>query len=72
MFGGVPVAPGDLIMGDDDGLVVIPRADIEAQLQAALQMVLSQEFAQLGLVYNSPGASEGGEPTVIDFKGEPF
>ena len=30
-------------MGDDDGLVVIPRTGIEAQLQAALQMVRAEE-----------------------------
>ena len=43
VFGGVPVAPGDLIIGGDDGLVVIPRTDIEGQLQAALQMVRAEE-----------------------------
>ena len=43
MFGGTRVEPGDLLLGDDDGLVVIPRAEIEAQLQAALTMVRAEE-----------------------------
>lgn len=30
--GGVPVCPGDLVMGDCDGVCVIPRADIETVL----------------------------------------
>jgi 4-hydroxy-4-methyl-2-oxoglutarate aldolase len=34
-FGGARVAPGDIILGDDDGLVVIPQAQAEAQLAAA-------------------------------------
>ncbi|WP_028998861.1 RraA family protein [Azohydromonas australica] len=32
---GVPVQPGDLVLGDADGVVVIPRADVERVLQAA-------------------------------------
>jgi 4-hydroxy-4-methyl-2-oxoglutarate aldolase len=34
--GGVLVYPGDLILGDDDGLVVIPESQAEDILQAAL------------------------------------
>jgi RraA family protein len=43
VLGGTRVEPGDLILGDDDGLVVIPRADIEGQLQAALKMVRAEQ-----------------------------
>lgn len=35
MLGGVKICPGDLIMGDCDGLCVIPRADIEQVLSGA-------------------------------------
>lgn len=34
-FGGVPVLPGDVIIGDSDGVVVIPREQAEAVADAA-------------------------------------
>lgn len=37
--GGVSVAPGDLVVGDVDGVVVIPTADIEDVLAAAQKKV---------------------------------
>ena len=36
MLGDVRVAPGDLIVGDGDGIVVIPKSRIEAVLKKAL------------------------------------
>ena len=42
IFGGVRVAPGDLILGDDDGLVAIPAGELEARLPAALAMVKAE------------------------------
>lgn len=34
-FGGVQVSPGDVVFGDDDGLVIAPPAQISAALEAA-------------------------------------
>lgn len=43
VFGNTPVAPNDLILGDDDGLVVVPRDEAEARLPAALAKVKAEE-----------------------------
>jgi regulator of RNase E activity RraA len=43
---GAPVQPGDLVLGDADGVVVIPRADVERVLQAA-QKKLADEKVRL-------------------------
>src|SRR5215217_2434677 len=35
LFGGVRVTPGDVVVGDDDGLVIAPRPQLEATLERA-------------------------------------
>lgn len=37
--GGVAVNPGDLVVGDVDGVAVVPRGEIEAVLAAAQKKV---------------------------------
>jgi regulator of RNase E activity RraA len=37
-FGGLRVTPGDLVVGDDDGLVIAPRAQLEATLERAAEI----------------------------------
>jgi 4-hydroxy-4-methyl-2-oxoglutarate aldolase len=41
--GGVSVSPGDLIVGDIDGVVVIPRAQVDAVLNAAANKVEAEK-----------------------------
>lgn len=42
---GTVVAPGDLIVGDDTGVVRVPRADVERVLEAALRIQAKEERA---------------------------
>ena len=65
-FAGTRVAPGDIILGDDDGLVLIPREEAEAQLEAALARVNAEHGWERELmtgrstvdVFNVPAALE--------------
>ena len=41
-FGGIEVTPGDIILGDDDGLVVIPAGEAEKRLAAAEAMTRAE------------------------------
>jgi 4-hydroxy-4-methyl-2-oxoglutarate aldolase len=72
MFAEVPVNSGDLVLGDDDGLVVIPRQQIETVLAASRKRVEAEkhkaaalaggvssvEFNKLGPVLASLGLIE--------------
>ncbi|MEM9147813.1 MAG: hypothetical protein AAGC57_16640 [Pseudomonadota bacterium] len=44
--GGVPVAPGDLVLGDGDGVCVVPRGLISETLVAA-KALLAKEVRAL-------------------------
>jgi 4-hydroxy-4-methyl-2-oxoglutarate aldolase len=43
LFADVLVEPGDLVLGDDDGLVIVARSEIETVLKAALQRVAREK-----------------------------
>lgn len=47
--GGVPVNPGDLVLGDDDGIVIVPREDVERILKLTEEH-LAGELHRLDLV----------------------
>lgn len=48
--GGMVVTPGDVLLGDDDGVVVIPQADLEAVADAVgpVQEMESSVIARIG------------------------
>jgi 4-hydroxy-4-methyl-2-oxoglutarate aldolase len=72
VFSGIVVQPGDLILGDDDGLVTIARAEVESVLEKALQRVEAEvkksdqlrsgissvELNKLGKVFEALGLVE--------------
>ena len=43
LFGGVPVRPGDLILGDDDGMVVVAREQCAAVLEKSLKRLEAEK-----------------------------
>lgn len=49
MIGGVPVAEGDLVVGDDTGLVVVPRARLQEVLAAAQHALEVDERVERGI-----------------------
>jgi len=42
-FGGATIYPGDLILGDDDGMVVVRRQDLADVLQKSQERVVNEE-----------------------------
>lgn len=40
---GAPVNPGDLVVGDADGVVIIPRNDVDAVLEAAAKKLADEQ-----------------------------
>jgi 4-hydroxy-4-methyl-2-oxoglutarate aldolase len=42
VFGGCVVKPGDLVLGDDDGIVIVAQAEIETVLNAARQRIAKE------------------------------
>ena len=42
VFGDVVVEPGDLVLGDDDGLVIVAQAQLKTVLKAALERVAKE------------------------------
>ncbi|TMJ55503.1 MAG: RraA family protein [Alphaproteobacteria bacterium] len=48
-IGGIPVKPGDVVAGDDTGIVVIPRGDLARVLDAAERMLKTDAAVEQAL-----------------------
>jgi len=55
--GGVTVRPGDLVIGDADGVVIVERERVEVLLQAAMQKV-ADEAARIEAIKNGNTAAK--------------
>jgi len=68
VFGGVPVSPGDLVLGDMDGLVIVPRAKMPIVIASAEALTAKLEAAKASL---KPGVTlfdlRGGRPMLENF-----
>jgi 4-hydroxy-4-methyl-2-oxoglutarate aldolase len=55
VLGGVVVAPGDVVCGDDDGVVVVPRDEAAAALDAARARVAREDATRARLAAGELG-----------------
>lgn len=63
--GGLPVSPGDLILGDADGVTVIPLARVEAVLEAARTILAKEEKALAAIADGKTLSDLYGVPEVV-------
>jgi regulator of RNase E activity RraA len=56
-FGGVPVLPGDVVVGDSDGVVVIPRDHAERIAEAAEAVFADEAERRARIVAERTAAS---------------
>ncbi len=66
--GGIPVSPGDLIIGDADGVTVVPIARVSETLVAARAMLEKEERALASLANGGSIAEIYGVPDVTMIK----
>lgn len=52
-IGGVVVCPGDIVVGDADGLVVVPQGDAEATLSLTREIEASEAARRTAIVKNA-------------------
>jgi regulator of RNase E activity RraA len=53
-IGGVPVLPGDVLLGDENGVVFIPPQEVERVVEEGLEHDLREEFTREKLVEGYP------------------
>ena len=66
VFGGVPVAPGDLVIGDDDGLVFVPRSLVEPLLAPCESRVDAEDGWQAQLDSGLSTVEVFGVPPAVE------
>jgi 4-hydroxy-4-methyl-2-oxoglutarate aldolase len=69
VLGGVVVSPGDAVCADDDGVVVVPRAEATWALEAAQQRVAREDAARARLAAGELGLEIYGLRTTLEALG---
>jgi 4-hydroxy-4-methyl-2-oxoglutarate aldolase len=54
LFGDVVVNPGDLVLGDDDGMVIIPQSKMQDVLEATRQRIEKEKEKAAALKQGVP------------------
>lgn len=72
-FGGITVSPGDIVVGDDDGLIVIPIDEAEAVLERAdardaFEVDARQRIAAGERLFDLLGLASAVEQAGIEFR----
>ena len=69
VLGGVAVDPGDVVCGDDDGVVVVPRADASWALDQARERVAREEATRRRLAAGELGVDIYGLRATLEALG---
>ena len=68
-IGGQRIAPGDAVLADDDGVVVVPRAEVGRALDAARERVAKESAARAAFRAGELGLDRYGLRAVLDRQG---
>lgn len=64
-IGGQLIAPGDAVIGDDDGVVVVPRADVATALAGARARAQKEEVSRAAFAAGELGVDRYGLRAVL-------
>jgi 4-hydroxy-4-methyl-2-oxoglutarate aldolase len=65
IFGGIPISPFDIVIGDDDGLVAVPRALAARTLELCLAHVAAEKKWEAALTNGATTIDTFSVPSVV-------
>jgi 4-hydroxy-4-methyl-2-oxoglutarate aldolase len=68
-IGGQRIAPGDAVVGDDDGVVVVPRTEVTGALAAAKARAQKEDVSRAAFAAGELGLDRYGLRAVLDAQG---